>query len=278
MRTLRSVGANASFRIRRLRHSVSTPIRETWYRVARSPADEILWTLWDHGYLRTDHLLSRRNVVAHLPQETLLNVPPEHVESFAQFGSSRSRRRFVWPGDWEERAKPIREHHRYRLMQDALHYRNDLRRSPSFQQLLRRSQSGNPRVIANKGLLLVSAEQIEAFLSEQVALLDSIAERGIRPELAVDEMNIAVGRNGTLYKVNAGRKRTMAAKLLRLRAIPVRITQVHPDWLARFPSSPRLPRSHAILKALDAVKNLHEVQDTRATRSHALDNREKRNS
>ena len=273
MRTLRSVGTNASFRIRRLSHSASTPIRETWYRAVRSPADEILWTFWDYGYLRTDHLLSRRNVVAHLPAETLLNVSPEHLECFAQFDSSRSRRRFVWPGDWEERAKPIREHHRYRLMEDALHYRNDLRRSPSFQQLLRRSQSGNPRAIANKGLLLVSAEQIEAFLGEQVALLDSIAERGIRPELAVDEMNVAVGRNGTLYKVNAGRKRTMAAKLLGLRAIPVRITQVHPDWLARFPSSPRLPRSHAIVKALDAVKNLHEVVSTSQDTTKANRNR-----
>ena len=259
MQALKSARTNTAFRIRRLRHTVSTPVREAWYRAVRSPVDEVLWTLWDKGYLGGDRVLTRRNVISHLPEETLLDVSPAHVEHFVPFESSKSRRRFVWPGNWEERATPIREHHRYKLMEDALHYRNDLRQSPSFRQFLHRSHGGKPRAIANKGLLLVSEEQIEAFLRDQVNLLDSIAEQGVRSDLAVDEINVAVGRNGNIYKVNAGRKRTMAAKLLGLESIPVRVTQVHPEWIIQLSAPGKRPRLREIIESLEAVRDLYRA-------------------
>lgn len=257
MQRRRSFVAQTLFRMRRLRHSLSKVLREYWYRLVRSPADEVLWTLWNRGYLKSDRLLSRRNVLSHLSGAALLHVPPDHLEYFVDFDCNRSKRRFVWEGEWEARAVPIRSHHRYRLMQDALHYREDLRQSPSFQELLRRSHTGKPRAIVNKGLLLESSDQIEAFLKQQIALLDSIAKQGIRSELAVDEINVAVGRDGTLYKVNAGRKRTMAAKLLGLNVIPVRVTHVHPLWLARHTTEGQPLKSHMFVRALDAARELH---------------------
>ena len=106
-------------------------------------------------------------------------------------------------------------------------------------------------------MLLQSSEQIEAFLRQQVALLDSVAKQGIRLDLAVDEINVAVGRDGTLYKVNAGRKRTMAAKLLGVGVIPVRVTQVHPIWIASHSAPETLPKSQALIRALDALRDIH---------------------
>ena len=133
MQGLESIITQISFRMRRLRHYLSKALREYWYRIVRSPADEALWILWNRGYLKSDRILTRRNVISHLSAATLLRVPPDHIEHFVDFDGSRAKRRFVWDGEWEANAVPIRSHHRYRLMEDAMYYREDLRQSPSFQ-------------------------------------------------------------------------------------------------------------------------------------------------
>lgn len=257
MHVLKSFSDGMAFQIRRGAYGTSAMVRESWYRLVRLPADEILWWLWDRGYTSSSRSLSRRNVVAHLQRETLLQVAPRHIEFFVGFDTRRSKRRFLWPGDWEEHAQPIRNHQRYRLMHDALHFRDRVRQSPTFERLLGQLHAGRPRAIVNKGLLLDSPERIEAFLEQQVLLLDSIAEQGLRLDLAPDEINVAVGRNGDLYKVNAGRKRTMAAKLLGIAAMPVRITQMHPLWLERFHGPDSERQARALVRALAAVRDRH---------------------
>lgn len=254
-----SADRRIQFRVRCLAYAVSAGARRQWYRLVRSPVDTALWRLWDHGYLPSDGLLSRRNVLSHLPDQTRLRVSPSHLEQFVRFENRRAKRAFVWPGEWEMNAKPIEEHHRYQLMADAHEYRNNPRQSPSFRRLMEQSKAGKPKMIVNKGLSLGTATQIEAFLRQQTRLLDSIAELGMQPDLAVDEMNVAVGRHGALYKVNGGRKRTMASRLLGLNAIPVRITQMHPDWIARFRQPTKGSTRRGLILALQAVKAMHGV-------------------
>jgi len=58
-----------------------------------------------------------------------------------------------------------------------------------------------------------------------------------------------------MVKANAGRKRLIAAQIMGLPTIPVRIAYIHQNWLARHQTK-GLSRSQALNKAISGTKEL----------------------
>ena len=240
------------FRFQRLKYVVAQGLREGWYRAVRAPAGKLIWTLWGREILRTNRVVGRRVGIENLPEETWIWIDPQRISRYI---ASRDvdRKRFLRGGDWDQRAPSITEHERYQLMQDVWQHRGDLRASESFRKFMGMIERGKPKRIPNKNYFLNTEERVLEFLEAQLVLFDSMATHGIKPELAPDEMNVAIGRDGEIIKANAGRKRAFGARILGLPAIPVRVAYIHEEWFNHF-RQPGVGRHEALSKALASIR------------------------
>lgn len=236
-------------------------VRGGWYRLVRRPLGYLSWTLWCRLHWVPDRILSRRNALARLGDLTLLEASPRLINNFVP-DEAVQRKWFVWPGDWDFRVEPIERHFRYQLMADVWANRDDLQSSATLRNYISRLQEGRPVEVVKTGQRLDSPELVFEYLLQQLELFHSLARDGFRPELAPDELKVAIGRNGEIIKANGGRKRLMAARILGLESIPLRIAYVHSDWLQRH-RAPGQHRGDAARAALRAVRGA--IVDTVAT-------------
>ncbi|MFO7549815.1 MAG: hypothetical protein R6W80_00305 [Haliea sp.] len=236
-------------------------VRGGWYRLVRRPLGYLAWTLWCRLDWVPDNILSRRNALARLGELTLIQAPPTLVSHFVQ-DEDVMRKWFVWPGDWDLRVEPVERHIRYQLMADVWAHRDRLQDSATLREFNSRLQAGRPVELFKANMRLDSPERVLAFLQGQLDLFRSLARDGFRPELAPDELKVAIGRNGEIIKANGGRKRLMASRILGLERIPLRIAYVHRDWLLRH-RGPGEHRGDAVRAALRAVRAA--IVDTAAT-------------
>lgn len=250
------------FRLRAASLSAVRAIREFWYRSVRVPLGYCAWWMWGRWLAVPDGILSRRNVVARLPRETCLHLDPRRIDHYVADDDVR-RQFFLWSGAWEERVRPLDEHPRHRLMADVWAHREALEGSRTFAEYRAMLAQGRPAEVLNKGLRLDSETRILDFLRTQLALLVSLHRDGFIVGLAPDELYVAVGREGQLYKANAGRKRFTAARILGMPALPVRVAYVHPDWLRRY-WRPGLNRNQALRAALRALQVRYSSEPARA--------------
>lgn len=227
-------------------------VRGGWYRLVRRPLGYLAWTLWCRLDWVPDSILSRRNALARLGDLTLIQASPTLINEFVRDADVR-RKRFVWPGDWDQRVEPIECHSRYKLMADVWAHRDHLEESATLRAFNGRIQEGHPVELSNASLRLDSRERVLAFLQQQLDLFRSLARDGFRPVRAPDELKVAIGRSGEFLKANGGRKRLMASRILGLETIPLRIAYVHRDWLQRH-RAPGEHRGDAARAALRAVR------------------------
>ncbi len=210
---------------------LSRLVRDAWYRIVRAPLDRLRWQLWNRTGLPGDRSLTRRCVIARLPDCTAIEIPPRTLQRYISHGQhGANKKRFFWNGEWDRKATPIEEQWRYRMLADIWRHRDDLSASDTYRDYCARIEDGRPRKVVNKGLLLDTPHRIVDYLEEQLRLFRSMQAEGFRPERAPDELNIAIGRDGAPIKAKSGRKRTMVAIILGLESIPVRISHVHVDW------------------------------------------------
>lgn len=248
------------FRLRTLKHTSSRVIRHAWYRAIRIPAGQLAWALWQSSRLVSDRTLSRRNGIRILGDLTLADVPPDCIERFVRDDDVK-RKFLIWPGDWDQRTRPMTEHYRYGPMQDLWQHRDHIEYSESYHDLIRRIENNSPLARVNKNILVDTPEKAEKHLLNQLEIFYSLAAEGYNPELADDELNVAIDRNGSLIKANGGRKRLIAAQILSLPTIPVRIAYVHKDWLTKHQTT-GLNRSQALRRAISSAKALALDTDT----------------
>lgn len=240
------------FRFQRLKYRLAQSIRQGWYRGVREPAGRLVWVLWERELLKDNRIVGRRMGIANLSEETWIWICPQRISRYIASGDL-NRKYFLRGGDWDRRAPSIDEHERYQLMQDVWKHRDDLKASESYGKFIALIEAGQPKQIPNKNYFLSSEERILEFLEAQLVLFDSLAKHGIRPELAPDEMNVAIGRDGEILKANAGRKRVFGAQIIGLPSIPVRVAYVHEDWFNRF-REPGVGRGEALSKAILSVQ------------------------
>jgi len=222
--------ARLGFKLHLFRHGLTRGIKEGWYRMVRAPLGHLAWLGWCHLGVPGDRQLSRRCALAHVGDQTLVWVPPRSLQHWVRFGNGATRRRFFWTGDWDLDPPRIEDHDRYQMMADIWHNREDLRQSEAYQSLMARIERGDPRRIMNKGYFLDTEARVLAWLEELLDLFRILTEEGFRLDKGPDELNVAIGRDGTLLKANAGRKRTMISHILGLERIPVRIAYIHLEW------------------------------------------------
>jgi|GEM_PF-6483653 len=240
-----------AFLLERIRFLLARSFRNGWFRLVRAPIGRVVWWLWAHRWVRSDRVISRRNAINNLPGLTWVQVSPASIRRCVRKGDVK-RKYFFWGGDWDRNAFPITEHSRYRLMADVWRHREAPDQGEMFTELLSLMEQGKPLKMANKGYYLDTPEQIMDFLEAQLNLFASLEAHGICPELAPDEINVAIGRDGEIIKANGGRKRTIAAQLLGMEQIPVRVAYVHRDWVRQFlkPGDTTAQALKAALKSL----------------------------
>lgn len=246
--------SRVAFRFRSGRTRVENAVRESWYRTVRSRTDHLTWFLWERRWALDNSFLSTRNAWAHMSEECRIDVPLSRISYHIDFGPETPKRQFIWKGEWERIAVPLSEHHRYQMMEDIWQHRGRLETSATYNQLLSRIHAGKPRRIPNKGLYLDSPEAIIKFLQMQLILFESLERYGIRPEMAPDDPTVAVGRSGSLYKTNKGRKRTAAAKILGLGKMSMRISHIHEEWIEKHWLPNHRFRSDTVRAALKALQ------------------------
>lgn len=244
---------HARVKLRLERARLGRMLRESWYRHVRSHIDHLVWSMWDRDWLRSDRVITERNACSHLGDMCLIEVPVSSITHYVLFGRDTPKRRFIWSGDWAERALPFTSHHRYRMLEDIWQHRHDLESSETYRQLLGRIHAAKPRVIANKNLYLDSPEAILHFLQMQADLFDSLSKHGIQRAMAPDDPTVAVGRDGQLHKTHKGRKRTAAARILGLERMTVRIAYLHEHWVLKHRQPHHQRRSDTIRAALHAL-------------------------
>lgn len=243
------------FRVRLLKAHLLKKFRNLWYRIVRAPLGHLAWWAWKRFPTVDDRVLSRRNMIAQLPELTALTVSPHAVQRYVK-DSDVQRKFFIWQGNWDLRSPSLNKHYRYRLMADIWHHRNNLRQSQTYQDLLSRIRKGEPVQRLNKGLHINTPQKALAFVEQQLELFDSLASQGVRPELAKDEINVAIGRNGEIIKANSGRKRLIAAQLLELDRVPVRIAYIHRDFIDRHLAS-SASQDQALMSALRNIRKCY---------------------
>lgn len=256
-----SPSGRVRFALRVWRRRLVGWLRGGWYRLVRRPLGYLSWTLWCRYDWVPDSILSRRNALARLGDLTLIQAPPALVGKFVR-DEDVMRKWFVWRGDWDLRAEPIEKHVRHQLMADVWTHRDRLQDSVTLQDYSSRLQLGRPVELLKDNKRLDTRERVLAFLQQQLELFHSLAREGFRPERAADELKVAIGRNGEIYKANGGRKRLMASRILGLETVPLRIAYIHCDWLQRH-RSPGSHRGDAARAALRTVRAA--IVDTAAT-------------
>ena len=241
------------FRLSAAFFRLSRWVRDAWYRIVRSPLDWLRWRIWAGTGFPPDRSLSVRCVLANLnPDATRIQIPPRDLEAYApgrRHGTNKKR--FFWPGDWDQRAAPLTATPRYRLMADIWEHRDCLEESATFREYRAGSDAGQPRRMVNKGLLLDSRERILDFLEQQLALFESMQRDGFRSDRGEDELRVAIARDGRLIKARAGRRRTSVAHILGLARIPVRIAHVHEQWWQHHRKALSGPLDQRLQRALE---------------------------
>lgn len=188
---------------------------------------------------------------------TLVDVNPERVSHFV-LDADVQRKIMLWPGDWDCRARLLSEHYRFRLMADLWQHQDDLTTSQEYHNLINKLNHGEAIARINKGQLIDTPEKALLFLQSQLDIFFSLEKNGFRPELAQDGLNIAIARDGQFIKANAGRKRLMAAQILNLPKIPVRIAYVHQQWFEKH-HLPGNSRENSLREAILAAIKMNEV-------------------
>ena len=243
-----------SFKLRAYKHKSSKAIRNWWYAIIRIPAGQLAWVLWRSSPLISDRILSRRNGIRVFGHLTFVEIPPNSIKRFV-LDEDVKRKFMIWPGGWDERARLLKEHYRHTLMQDLWQNRNKIEKSENYRYLIEKIEAGEPLTRVNKSTLVDTPQKARKYLLNQLGIFYSLESKGYKPDLADDELNVAIARDGSLIKANGGRKRLIAAQILGLPTIPVRVAYVHKSWLAQH-TKQGVSRSQALAFAISNAKQL----------------------
>lgn len=179
---------------------------------------------------------------------------------------------FQLSGNWQPLVSAIDEslvmREAVQLYAAGFHYQDTV----IYDQYRRRIAMGKP-VLRGK-VLLDRPELIDAYFARFVELFHSVKTNGLhflsdyadvvadRPglpawrtrwiEWSEREIGVAIGADGSFYRLPGGQHRTAIARVLGLPALPVQVRLVHAEWMAR---QPEKTPWQAIRRALDEAQD-----------------------
>ncbi len=206
-----------------IRHSVATPIRRRiplsalrqWHRLRRRVRPQ--------RYTDADPL-------------AVLRIAPERIErSLLETAPNRPQWGRVVDGDWDERSEPFDD----RRVPRGLEQRFDEGKAwedtalydAYVDQLERFGNAWEYTTIADFDRRCQEVEQLYESIQrdgyrEQAELQDKGKTVGVR----ADEINVDIGRDGTIYWRAYGQHRLAIAKLLAVELVPVVVQRRHREW------------------------------------------------
>lgn len=142
-------------------------------------------------------------------------------------------------GSWDRRTIPVTQHPGYRLIRELAD--NQFEPEASHETLVRyfRDKGRSVDRASRK-----AAEEGDAYIRQYHALFQSMKASGYVPNLAADEIGLAVDREGRWVKVPNGNHRFHTALVLGLSLVTAEVRFVHRRWiLARSGPGPADMRS-----------------------------------
>lgn len=174
--------------------------------------------------------------------------------------------RFLGAGDWTPLVLPARKSPTVWEVNQIVAAGFDFRKTVCFERYVARAAAGDP--VKRNHVVLDTEERIAAYLGHTVNMLRSVEAngvlsrrqwlaRGVRPEgrgrmleLSEQEVGVAIGAEGALYRFCAGKHRTAAAVALKLKRMPVEVRLVHADWLRAQVEATELAPVRALIEGI----------------------------
>lgn len=183
---------------------------------------------------------------------------------------------FVGSGDWSAIAYALKDNVIVREAHELLDSGMAYRETSAYQAYLLQIRDGQPA--RRNRISLDSVEKVDRYFERFVSLFDSIRTKGLLrhdevargisrlravsparrwlSEVLEQDIGVAVGADGTLYKLPGGQHRVAIAIALGLPVLPVEVRLVHQVWLrqalAAHPGRP-LEALRRELQALPAI-------------------------
>lgn len=181
----------------------------------------------------------------------MLNVPPSTLQQrLLAVGTSPVpfdfRHQFIIAGDVTAQLTPIAESELDAEMVQLFAEGMQWRQTQAYQQLIERLHSAGS--FRHNNVRLAQPQDIDRYFERYVRLVDSIERYGYQTRAALtrlhsgsmrrqwwlesgeQEVGVAIGPHGQIWRFGGGYHRTAIARLLNLATMPVMIRVVHDDW------------------------------------------------
>lgn len=118
----------------------------------------------------------------------------------------------------------------------------------NFRRMFRRAEE--------HGIVMRSSTEI----NETSGVGPTNSARPIWTEYAERNVGVAIGADGSLYRLGPGQHRTAVAKLLKLTSMPCEVRMIHLDWLLQLMKQHDMPADQALLQGLSEFRNKPVIQ------------------
>jgi len=176
-------------------------------------------------------------------QKLLIYINPLKISYYLPVGEeingvyqNRFWKKFICEGNWEESIKLINDHRKTKAMYELIDAKGQFKEINAYKKHvyeLEKNQLNTKNEPRNE--VLDTMEKINEYYCENYKLFNKIKDIGFltTKELNIDSINeigVAIGRNGELYRYGNGYHRMAIAKYLKLNKIPVKIRLIHTEW------------------------------------------------
>ncbi|WP_045212850.1 hypothetical protein [Desulfonatronovibrio magnus] len=136
---------------------------------------------------------------------------------------------FVIPNVFFRRPRRIELLSKYKKMKDFVQNRRNPQNSLWFQTMM--NEIRRKGFVKHKHMVMYNADHVANFFECYVLdLVESMSTQGYQKNKAGDTGSAIVGPQGQLYKSWSGNHRFYAARILKIRQMPLRIVGVHAHW------------------------------------------------
>ena len=212
-----------------------------------------------------------RDLVISIPPAGLTHWMLSHARG--PDGAILLRDSFLAAGDWRPLVHDLCHSSLVREVQEMFAADLDHRRTASYEALVDAVRSKG--AIGHNYVHMDSPDKVDAYFEHHRWLIDSIRKHGLLPRREVadnpliapngrayrpkrlerkeEDVGVAIGPNGELYRFRGGFHRTAIAQCLGLERMPVAVKLVHADWLLRKMEECRLPAAEALLAGVEEL-------------------------
>jgi len=175
---------------------------------------------------------------------------------------------FVGGGDWSQIIEPLTASKLHTEAYEVYKFRLNFLEIPTYQRLCKMIKK-NHQVLHNY-CLLKNEEDLKSYFEHYLAVLESIERHGLvrqnkfspselgwkRKKARTywhEDIGVAVGHDGELYRFRGGTHRFVFARCLGIKWIPVTVKIIHINWLKHVMDVTRLSPHDAIVNGISLL-------------------------